>query len=57
MIAGFLGSKDQFDEASVEYAAQYADQAQRDFATLQPAIRFGRLQTEPAKNAGLQFLQ
>ena len=57
MIAGYLGSNDQFDDALVQYARAYADQAERDFAAFQAAIRSGRLQTEPAKGAGLEFLQ
>jgi hypothetical protein len=55
MIAGYLGSKDQFDEALVKYAAAYADQAERDFATFQAANRSGRLQMETAKGVGLEF--
>ena len=57
MIAGYLGSTDQFDDALVQYSRAYADQAERDFETFQTAIRSGRLQTEPAKGAGLEFLQ
>jgi uncharacterized protein (DUF2252 family) len=56
MIAGYLGSTDQFDNALAQYAEAYADQAERDFAAFQVAIRSGRLQTEPAKGAGLEFL-
>ena len=55
MIAGYLGSKDQFDEALVKYAAAYADKAERDFATFQAANRSGRLQMETAKGVGLEF--
>ena len=57
MIAGYLGSKDTFDEALVQYSAAYADQAERDFENFKSAIRSGRLKTEPAKGAGLEFLQ
>jgi uncharacterized protein (DUF2252 family) len=56
MIAGYLGSSDQFDDALAQYAEAYADQAERDFETFQAAIRSGRLSTEPAKGAGLEFL-
>jgi uncharacterized protein (DUF2252 family) len=56
MIAGYLGSSDQFDVALAKYSRSYADQAERDFALFQRAIRTGRLQTEPAKGAGLGFL-
>ncbi len=56
MIAGYLGSSDQFDDALVRYAQAYADQAERDFEAFQGAIRSGRLSTEPEKGAGLAFL-
>jgi uncharacterized protein (DUF2252 family) len=56
MIAGYLGSSDQFDNALAKYSAAYADQAERDFKTFQAAIRSGRLSTEPAKGSGLEFL-
>jgi uncharacterized protein (DUF2252 family) len=56
MIAGYLGSSDQFDDALAQYSEAYADQAEQDFETFQAAIRSGRLSTEPAKDAGLEFL-
>jgi uncharacterized protein (DUF2252 family) len=56
MIAGYLGSTDQFDDALMQYAGTYADQAERDFETFQGAIRSGRLSTEAEKGAGLEFL-
>jgi uncharacterized protein (DUF2252 family) len=56
MIAGYLGSTDQFDTNLAKYAEEYADQAERDFEAFQKAIRSGRLSTEPEKNAGLEFL-
>ena len=56
MIAGYLGSGDQFDDALAQYSEAYADQAERDYETFQVAIRSGRLSTEPAKGAGLEFL-
>jgi len=56
MIAGYLGSSDQFDEALAQYSVAYADQAERDFKTFQTAISSGRLSIEPAKNEELQFL-
>ena len=56
MIAGYLGANDQFDDALAQYSEAYADQAERDFETFQAAIRSGRLSTEPAKEAGLEFL-
>jgi uncharacterized protein (DUF2252 family) len=56
MIAGYLGSSDQFDNTLAKYSDAYADQAELDFKTFQAAIRSGRLSTEPAKGAGLEFL-
>jgi len=56
MIAGYLGSSDRFDGALAQYAQAYADQAERDFEAFQKAIRSGRLSTEPAKDADLEFL-
>jgi uncharacterized protein (DUF2252 family) len=56
MIAGYLGSTDQFDDALARYAEAYADQAERDYETFRAAIRSGRLSTEAEKGAGLEFL-
>ena len=56
MIAGYLGSTDQFDDALAQYSDAYADQAERDYETFRAALRSGRLSTEPAKGAGLEFL-
>ena len=56
MIAGYLGSTDRFDAALAQYSQAYADQAERDYESFQAALRSGRLQTEPAKGAGLEFL-
>ncbi len=56
MIAGYLGSTDQFDDALAQYSEAYADQAERDYETFRSALRSGRLPTEPAKGAGLEFL-
>jgi uncharacterized protein (DUF2252 family) len=56
MIAGYLGSTERFDNALVKYSRAYADQAERDYETFRAAIRSGRLSTEPAKGAGLEFL-
>ena len=55
-IAGYLGSSDRFDDALARYSEAYANQAELDFRTFQAAIRSGRLSTEPAKGAGLEFL-
>jgi uncharacterized protein (DUF2252 family) len=56
MIAGYLGSSDQFDNALALYAEAYADQAERDFEAFRGAIRSGRLSTDVEKGAGLEFL-
>jgi uncharacterized protein (DUF2252 family) len=46
MIAGYLGSSDQFDEAIGDYAVAYADQVERDYKTFVKAVRSGRLKTD-----------
>jgi len=43
VLAGYLGSGDTFDEAMVEFARAYADQAERDYATLQAAAKAKRI--------------
>ena len=56
MIAGYLGTNDRFDVALAQYSQAYADQAEADYEFFQAAIRSGRLSTEPAEGAGLEFL-
>ena len=56
MIAGYLGSSERFDDALAQYSEAYADQAEVDYETFRKAIRSGRLSTEPAKGAGLEFV-
>ena len=46
MIAGYLGSSDQFDEAIGDYAVAYANEVERDYKTFVRAIRSGRLKTD-----------
>ena len=46
MIAGYLGSGDQFDEAIGDYAMAYADQVERDYESFVRAIRSGRLKSD-----------
>jgi uncharacterized protein (DUF2252 family) len=46
MIAGYLGSRDTFDRAMVEFAEAYADQTERDHAGLVEAIRTGRVEAQ-----------
>ena len=43
-ISGYLGKSDVFDEALAEFSMQYADQTERDHATLVKAVRAGRVQ-------------
>ena len=40
-ISGYLGRKDQFDEAMGKFALAYADQAEKDHAALTSAVRAG----------------
>jgi uncharacterized protein (DUF2252 family) len=45
-IAGYLGTKDPFDQAVARFAETYADQTQRDHAALLRAIRQGRVEAK-----------
>ena len=49
VISGYLGTQDNFDEAMGNFAVAYADQAERDHATLKAAVRAGKIEvlTEP----------
>ena len=42
-ISGYLGSKDQLDEAMGDFSVSYADQAERDHAALKAAVRQGKV--------------
>ncbi len=46
MIAGYLGSSDEFDEAIGDYAVAYADEVERDYRAFVRAVRSGRLRTD-----------
>jgi uncharacterized protein (DUF2252 family) len=46
LIGGYLGKNDTFDSALAKFAASYADQADRDHATLVKAIRAGQLKAQ-----------
>jgi uncharacterized protein (DUF2252 family) len=48
MIAGYLGSREVFDDAIVEFAAAYADQTESDYTRLLKAIKAGKIKTEDA---------
>ena len=45
-LSGYVGSSDQLDEAVVSFAFAYADQCEKDFESLQQAIRDGRIPVE-----------
>ena len=45
-IAGYLGSKDGFDNAIADYAAAYADVNEQDFARLETAAGAGQISVE-----------
>jgi uncharacterized protein (DUF2252 family) len=46
LIGGYLGKNDTFDSVLAKFAASYADQADRDHATLVKAIRAGRVKAQ-----------
>jgi uncharacterized protein (DUF2252 family) len=45
-ISGYLGKRDTFDQATASFAELYADQAERDHASLLAAIKEGRVQAQ-----------
>lgn len=47
-IAAYLGSSDRFDRALAEFAAEYADQNDRDYAAFAEAVASGRLEAAEA---------
>jgi uncharacterized protein (DUF2252 family) len=47
-IAGYLGTDDRFDRAMAKFAEKYADQNERDYATLKQAIDSGKVAAESA---------
>jgi hypothetical protein len=46
MIAGYLGSSDQFVKAIGDYAVAYSDEVDRDYRSFVRAVRSGRLKTD-----------
>jgi len=56
MIAGYLGTKDKFDDALVQYAKSYADQVELDFKAFRAAVRSGRLRARTTES-GLKDLE
>ena len=51
MIAGYLGTKDKFDVALVQYAKSYADQVELDFKAFKAAVRSGRLRANTTESS------
>ena len=47
-IAAYLGGSDRFDRAIAEFAADYADQNDRDYAAFSDAVASGRLEAAEA---------
>ncbi|MBV8204830.1 MAG: DUF2252 domain-containing protein [Candidatus Eremiobacteraeota bacterium] len=45
-ISGYIGKKDTFARAIVEFARDYADQTERDYAALIAAVKEGRIQAK-----------
>ena len=45
-IAAYLGKSDRFDQAIADFAEAYADQYERDHATLRAAVDAGRVQAQ-----------
>jgi uncharacterized protein (DUF2252 family) len=45
-ISGYLGGSSEFDEAMGKFALAYADQAERDHAALQRAVRAGTIEVQ-----------
>jgi uncharacterized protein (DUF2252 family) len=43
-IAGYLGKKQDFDEALADFSEAYADQNEKDYQVLVQAVREGRLE-------------
>jgi len=41
-LGAYLGGSTKFDEAIAEFAEIYADQNERDYASLQAAVKEGR---------------
>ena len=41
-LAAYLGASTRFDEAIADFAETYGDQNERDYATLQTAVKDGR---------------
>jgi uncharacterized protein (DUF2252 family) len=55
MIAGYLGTKENFDNALVQYANAYSNQVEQDFETFKAAINSGHLKTKMVSPETLEF--
>ncbi len=44
MLSGYMGTSDSFDKAIASFAEAYADQNEKDFASLQRAIKTGKIE-------------
>ena len=53
VLSGYLGRKDTFDEAMVEFARLYADQGERDYLLLQAAVKKHRITAAKGSAAAL----
>ena len=51
-IAGYLGKSNRFDEALVEFAVDYADQNEADYATFKQAVTEGKVEARMEDAAG-----
>ena len=43
-LSGYMGKSDRFDEAIADFSVAYADQSERDHATLKKAVRAGKIE-------------
>jgi uncharacterized protein (DUF2252 family) len=46
MLSGYLGSSDTFDQSIVAFSLAYADQNEKDYASLTRAIKSGKIEAE-----------
>ncbi len=50
MISGYLGKNDSFDRALEQFAQLYADQTEKDHATLVKAVKSGRMKADSGRS-------
>jgi hypothetical protein len=46
MLSGYMGTSDSFDKAIAGFSIAYADQNEKDFASLKRAIREGKIEAQ-----------